>query len=219
MEFKINLEEAYAQAFGVRRPIYVPVSKPILGEPQGYQDSKVSATEPIEFQNIKTLEIDVSSLKSSLGTQVLSPITFLGGSYKERLDNGQITNSDYDEFMLPPTSTVEVGFLKTVVKTPLRGGRGTFKEMIGEADARVRIRGILLGEDSKRPEQGIRSLYELNKVPSELSVVCDYLSWLGIDYLVIESLNFPDLQGKPNMQPFELNCISDKPIQLILNGG
>lgn len=218
MAFNIDLEEAYKKAFGIRMPIYIPVTNPTKGQPKNYQIPQNNATEPIEFQNISTLKIDTSSVKSSLGTVVLSPITFKGGSYKERLDNGQIIRSRYDEFMLPPTATLQVNFQKTVVKTARRGGHGEFKEMIGTSDAQVLIRGILIGEDMKRPEQDIRKLHALNKVPSELAVVCDYLGLLDIDYLVIENMRLPDLKGKPNMQPFELACSSDKPIQLILNG-
>lgn len=218
MEFDINLEEAYFKAFGIRMPIFVPVTVPTTGQPKDYTEPQEIKTEPLEFQDISTLKIDTSSVTSSLGTVVLSPITFRGGSYKERLDNGQIITSEYDEFMLPPTATAQVTFTKNIVTTPLRGGRGEFKEMIGTFDPMVAIRGILIGEDLKRPEQDIRKLVALEKVPSELAVVCDYLRWLGIDYLVIKQLKLPDLKGKPNMQPFELSCVGDKPIQLILNG-
>lgn len=218
MEFKIDLTEAYNKAFGVKLPIYVPVTVPVQGQPNDYTQPQATTREPLEFQNISTLKIDASSIKSSLGTIVLSAITFRGGSYKKRLKNGQIINSQYDEFMLPATATVQVKFDKNIVRTPLRGGRGEFKEMIGTSDPKVTIRGILIGEDLKRPEQDIKKLIALEEVPSELAVVCDYLRWLGIDYLVIQSLNLPDLKGKPNMQPFELTCLGDKPINLILNG-
>ncbi len=218
MEFNIDLQEAYAKAFGVRLPIYIPVTVPVTGQPNDYTQPQATQTEALKFQNISTLKIDTSSVKSSLGTIVLSPITFRGGSYKERLRSGQIITSQYDDFMLPPTATLQVKFDKNIVKTPLRGGRGEFKEMIGTSDPRIIIRGILIGEELKRPEQDIRKLKALEEVPSELAVVCDYLGWLGIDYLVIQSLNLPDLKGKPNMQPFELSCLGDKPIELILNG-
>lgn len=218
MEFNIDLQEVYKKAFGVRMPIYVPVTRPTTGQAQDYTQPQEIKTEPLGFQNISTLKIDTSSVKSSLGTVVLTPIKFRGGSYKERLDNGQIITSQYEEFLLPPTATVQVRFRKNIVTTPLRGGRGEFKEMIGTSDPRVTIRGILIGEDLKRPEQDIRKLKALEKVPSELAVICDYLRWLEIDYLVIEDLKLPDLKGKPSMQPFELSCIGDKPIQLILNG-
>lgn len=217
-EFIINIEDAYLKAFGTRRPIYVPVIAPVISSPEGYQDSKNQPSQEIKFEGVQQLKVDTSDLKSSLGTLVLSPITIRGGSYKERLDDGTITTVQYDDFQLPFTSTVEVIFQKNIVKTPLRGGRGEFKELIGSSDAKIRIRGILIGEDMKRPEQGIRQLYEIERVPKELAVVCNYLSWLDISYLVIESLTFPDLKGQPSMQPFELQCSSDKPIQLIKNG-
>jgi hypothetical protein len=197
----------------------VPVTTPVIGNPNGYQNSKTEASQEIQFENVSTLQVDISDIKSSLGTIVLSPITFRKGSYKERLDNGQITTVNFDEYAFPHTSTVEVDFHKNIVTTPLRGGKGTFKELIGTSDANVRIRGILIGEGSKRPEQGIRTLKALENVPKELAVICNYLSWLDISYLVIKDLTFPDLKGQPSMQPFEMLCLSDKPIQLIKNGG
>lgn len=217
-QFSIDIAAAYQQAFGLKRPIFAPITN----SPRRISDDfevpeQQRQTDSINFQNITPLSFDDSPVKSSLGTVVLSPITFLSSSYKERQSDGRVVVVEFEELILPYTSTVEVTFQKTIVKTALRGGRGEFKELIGTKDAKVKIRGILVGEDLKRPEQQIRKLQELKQVPKEIAVVCDYLNWLDITYLVIEGLSFPDMKGKPNMRPFELICSSDKPIELILN--
>jgi len=218
MAFEIDLQEAYKKAFGIRTPIYVAVSPPLKSAPNDFKNSEAQPSQEIDFSEVKTLKIDTSEVRSSLGTLVLSPITIQAGAYQERLDNGEIRNTSFDEFMLPPTSTVQVNFKKIVVDTPLRGGQGEFTEMIGTANADIRIKGILIGKDLKRPEQLIRRLKQLEKIPKHLGVVCDYLQWLEINYLTIRSVNLPVLEGSPSMQPFELICKSDNPTNLIING-
>lgn len=215
-EFTIDLQQQYKNAFGIYRPIFQPV-EPKEGQEQGvgFTKGEEPTSQEIQFEALPELKFDNSPVKSSLGTLVLSPITFKGGSYKERLDNGQIINSTYEELALSHTATVEVSLSKIIVKTPRYGGSGSFKELISRDDPRVTIRGFLLGEDLKRPEAQIRQLYALEQVPHAIRVVCDYLGWLNIHHLVVENVNFPALQGKPSMQPFELTCTGDVPVQLI----
>ena len=218
MEFNIDIQAAFQQDFGLKRPIYRPVPLPVKGQEINYQAPSELNASNVAFQNIDTLEIDTSPIRSSLGSVVISPITFQGGAYKERLNDGSIVNSTFDDFQLPFTSTLEITREKVVVMTDLRGGKGTFKEYIGQSDAKVIIRGILIADEQNRPEQGIRQLSNLEDVPKALSVVCDYLTWVNVSYLVIKRLTFPELKGRPGMQPFQLECISDQPIDLILNG-
>lgn len=214
-QFNINLQQVVQAAFGIRRQVFQPVntSDPIAKETFAKQQQAEQGQ--ISFDELPQLQFDDSSVKTTLGTLVVSPITFKAGSYKERLSNGDIANIKYEELMLSPTAIIEVRMNKLTVKTPKYGGRGTFKEQTGFDDPTVTIRGVLIGEDLKRPAQQIRQLVALKQVPSEIRVVCDYLSWLGINYLVIDSLKFPPLKGQPSTQPFELTCTADEPVQLI----
>lgn len=219
MEYSINIAQLYEQAFGERRPIYLPLIRPILPTVSRYQPQEQNLASTIEYEGVERIIFDEDNeAKSSLGTVVVSPVEFQAGSYQQRLVNGELRRVDYPKLLLPPTTVLQVDRSKKIIKTPLHGGRGEFKEMIGTNDATVRIRGIWINETNDDREAMIRSLSQLEQVPKELEVACDYLSWLGIQHLVIESMNLPILQGQPTMQPFELNCTSDNPIELISSG-
>lgn len=213
--FTINLQEQYRKAFGINRRIFQAVKADGQRQEQDFTQGEELSNEAIQFDSLPKLQFDTSPAKSSLGTVVLSPITFKGGSYKKRLSNGQIINSTYEELSLTHTATVEVSLKKIIVKTPRYGGLGNFKEKVGTDDPRIIIRGFLIGKDLKRPQKQIRQLHDLNEVPNEVKVVCDYLGWLNIHHLVIEDVKFPNLIGQPATQPFEMTCSGDVPIELI----
>lgn len=213
--FTIDLQESFAAAFGVRKQLFIPVNTEEQQNKKAFTQQEQITEEQETFSQLPKLLFDNSSVKSTLGTMVVSPITFKGGSYKERLTDGQLINSNYEELALSPTATIEVTLNKITVETPKYGGRGTFKELTGFSDPKVTIRGFLVGEDLQRPESQIRQLLALKQVPSAIGVVCDYLSWLDIHYLVVQELRLSSLKGKPSLQPFEMICLGDEPVQLI----
>jgi hypothetical protein len=203
MEYQINIQELFQQAFGLRRPVYV-----VNNSPQDQAN--------ISYKDVPTLPVLAAndSIKSSLGTAVLSPVLLENGNYKQRLADGRIITVEYAELLLPPTTIVEVNLKKVVVKTPLVSGQGTFKEYISFDDYDVRIRGVFVGNTLDDVNAFMRRLMEVWAVPKEVGVVCDYLDLLGVEALIIENITPQKLEGRPLMLPFEMTCISDKPLQL-----
>lgn len=208
MEYTINIQDLFQQAFGLRRPIYV-----VQAEPTTIAQATNNYNQPL--QTVFQLPAE-GSIKSTLGTVVLNPVLFESGSYKQRLGDGRIVTVDYSELLLPPATLVEVNLKKVVVKTPLVSGQGTFKENVSFDDYEVRIRSVFTGESIDEVEDFMRRIMELWTIPKEIKVVCDYLNLLDIDALVIESITPQQLEGRPLMLPVEISCVSDKPLQLNL---
>lgn len=110
----------------------------------------------------------------------------------------------------------EVSMTKNIVKTSVEGVDGTNKEYISDGDYEVTIRGAIVAEDNFFPEDEVKLLHQLCLVKDSLIVESEFLQLLDIYNLVIESYSFPEEEGYLNMQFFELQCVSDKPIELII---
>ena len=116
---------------------------------------------------------------------------------------------------------VTVGAPMNVVKTAIQGRRGTVKEYIGQGDYAVTIRAILATD----PRAANRFAYPLPEV-QKLRALCELgvalpvsgflLDTYGIKNLVVENVRFESLPGFVNLQAYELECVSDDPIELSL---
>lgn len=109
-----------------------------------------------------------------------------------------------------------VDFVYNVMKTQIQGFDGTVKEYIGADDAKILIQGIIAGTNGVYPKDEVAALYRWINAPVSKGVVCPYLQNLGIDKLVVEDAGIPQIAGGYSYQTFTINCISDKPAELIL---
>ena len=156
-------------------------------------------------------------------------------SIKYDLDGGNIPSSNITSYLGTPvfgavvlryepfnleiglrTVLCEVSMTKNIVKTPMQGVDGTIKEYISDGDYSVTIKGAIVSNDNSLPEEGIKLLHQLCLVKDDIAVENEFLQLFDIYNIVIESYSFPEQEGYLNMQLFELQCISDKPIQLII---
>lgn len=110
----------------------------------------------------------------------------------------------------------DVTMTRNIVKTVMQDVDGTVKEYISDGDYDVVIRGMLVSEENEFPRDQITLLHNICLVKDALVVESEFLQLFGIYNLVIESYSFPQQEGIRNVQLFELNCISDKPIELII---
>lgn len=134
-------------------------------------------------------------------------------------------------FAIPPVLTVQ-GQLN-VVSTAVAGQDGLVKEVISVEDYRVNIKALLTensvqdvgaGEEGFLvrlredvfPDGRIRALRNLFEGKQSVRVVSPYLSLFNIQYLLVTNLSFPDISGMSAMVPCELQCVSDKPLELVL---
>lgn len=169
----------------------------------------------ILFNNIPTIEVKATNAMSALGTPVFDQILVKAINYSILDQNHKKKIIPFSGFQLPDATLVEVNLPKIIVKTPVNGNEGTVKEYIGLDDHQIIIRSIVVNHNSENyPERDVAKLMELFKVNISLQVVSSFLNLLGIDEMVVESLQLLPVEGSPNMQPFVLTCISDKPYEL-----
>ena len=125
----------------------------------------------------------------------------------------------YGLSLLDPLVTVGEPF--NIVKTPITGRRGTVKEYIGKGDYGVTIRGILAtdvhaADRLAYPLTQVRQLEQLVNLGAAVPVSGWLLDTFGIKNLVFENVRYEALPGFVNLQAYELECVSDDPIELEL---
>ena len=148
---------------------------------------------------------------SDFGTAIFSNIDFLPGSYTN-LEGQKI------EFAGLTVNTVlfSVNQSKNIVKTEIQGRNGTVKEYISDGDYDITIQGLLVSKEHDiYPEDEVKKLVEILKVQRSLEVACPYLNdRFDITDIVVETYSLPQKEGFENTQMFEINAVSDEPIEL-----
>lgn len=116
---------------------------------------------------------------------------------------------------------VSVSLPNNIISTPITGRVGTVKEYVGQSDYAVSIRGILATDPfaANRFEYPLQQVQTMQAMAS-LGVALPVSGWLldvfGISSLVVKDLLFDSLPGFTNLQAYELQCLSDQPIELLL---
>jgi len=113
---------------------------------------------------------------------------------------------------------IDVSMTKNIVKTAIQGMSGTVKEYISDGDYTLNIKGALFGEDNLYPEDDVLNLIEICKRQEAIPVLCGFLQHMDIDSIVIESYSLEAKEAQGNVQFFEINAVSDTPIELVLTG-
>lgn len=149
-------------------------------------------------------------LGKTLGTPVYADVTLMGGQYTDNITGTVIT---FPEIKLA-TVLLTVNFVSRIVKTEIQGRDGTVKEYIGQDDAKISIQGIVTGWNGHYPAFEVNLLNEWRRAPVSKSVVSAYLQNLGVNNLVVESFDLPQIAGGYSYQTFTMNCISDAPVEL-----
>jgi hypothetical protein len=110
---------------------------------------------------------------------------------------------------------------QNIVQTTITGRKGTVKEYINEGDYAVVIRGILATDPfaANRFEYPLQQVQQMREMVA-LGVALPVAGWLldtyNIKNLVITNATYDALPGYTNLQGYELQCLSDEPIELSL---
>ena len=140
---------------------------------------------------------------------VKGAVTIKGGSYKVRNSNGDIEIFKFAALQLPEASTLAVSVNKSIIETPLSGGRGSFKEIVQTSDYEITILGTLLSQSYEEANAEIQKINEIFKLNRTLNIVNDYLQSLGINQIVMRSLELPELRGGEYQRNYQIICVSD----------
>lgn len=116
--------------------------------------------------------------------------------------------------------TVAVNLGKSITKTAVSERKGTVKECFHTDDYRFTIKGFLIGKNRTFPEKEIYSLKEIFESTESVQLHGGYPE-MFLDKscnVVIETLDFPEVQGKAHwIRPFQMTCESDFIQDLIID--
>ena len=204
-EIRYDISQLFAAAFGVG------YAKSIKYLPTG-ADSERPA---LNFEGGQ-IDLEETEVYSHLGTPVMFPITFKSGSY-QYYEDGEILTRDMQDYTLPYTAVADFRRNKRKRSTPISGGSGSVKEVFGHSDWQVRIRGLILPEQSNRyPAEELQEFLQWENLMDVLKVEGKMFEYLNIYAIDIEDISLPKMADFPFVQAFEIRGESDEPSELIL---
>jgi len=121
------------------------------------------------------------------------------------------------EFQFPDEPLVTVSGGNHIIRTKVTGLPGTVKEYVSQDDYTISIKGFLINADGDEyPESLVRQVREICEAKIHQTVINKLLTLFNINYLVIERYDFPAIEGYQNIQPFSIEAVSDRPVELKL---
>ena len=132
------------------------------------------------------------------------------------------------EFLLPYEPMLSISSKNNIVKrTVAKIGseekqQGTVKERWSRDDFEIKITGVLIGSiltgDVSQcfPRNDFQKLRDILIKKKKWGIYCEPLQLLGINWIVIEEMNFPFTKGE-NVQAYEISAISDFEYSLLLD--
>lgn len=158
----------------------------------------------------------------SFGLPVFTSLEFEGGQFQDQQTGELIA---YQPLRIDTVlMTVTMG--KNIVTTAIQGRNGTVKEYASDGDYVINIKGVLTGiGQNEYPAIEVEALNRLLTVPGTIKLTSEFLGRFGsitpfgiegIQDVVVESFSFPQSEGFHNIQLFNINLLSDAPIELTI---
>lgn len=192
-----NLQELFQLAFGKKTPVFTT-------------ESNASVKADSVFSGVTVKDDEQAQRMSWMGTPILFPVKFKKGSYLRYKPNNDVEEIEKQDFYLPPATLVDFRRAKNIVKTNTRGGFGSVKEIFSYNDWSIRIKGLCLNEPGRTAYDQIEELLSWEAIADSIGVSGKLFIDKGINAIVIESIEVPQVQGKPNVIPFTITAISDQ---------
>ena len=132
-----------------------------------------------------------------------------------------------EKFLLPYEPMLSISSKNNIVKrTVAKIGseekqQGTVKERWSRDDFEIKITGVLIGSiltgDVSQcfPRNDFQKLRDILIKKKKWGIYCEPLQLLGINWIVVEEMNFPFTKGE-NVQAYEISVISDFEYSLLL---
>lgn len=139
-----------------------------------------------------------------------------GGNYNKFDRKGNIVNAQLSDFEMPKSSIVLFTRRKVLTTTAIGANYGSVKEMYGFEDWQISIRGVLLPQEVNIQTQQSR-LQAFEQLADSIEVEGAQFEERLIDHIIIQRLDFAQQPGRPGMLAFEMDCVSDQALELLLN--
>lgn len=145
--------------------------------------------------------------KSKFGTNIFSDLQFTS------------ITSNGEEIIHIPVDTVlfNVQQTKNIVRTQIQGRDGAIKEYIGLDDYEINIKGVICGPNGVYPWDEVSNLVAFCRYDQSIGITSKYLNDLfDITEVVIKDYSFEQSEGSQSYQRFEINCWSEKPVEVLI---
>jgi hypothetical protein len=185
---ELNVLDLFRKVFGYR------------GIPYGTVNTKANIVTAGGDINAQTFTVKQANKLSVLGTPIFHPLTING-------------------IELPNEPLITLQGRNEIIRTRISGNtqRGTVKELIGEDDYVISVKGFAVNMDSDDyPEDEMRKLRQLKEFKEHMTVVSPLLALFNINYVVLEDIQLPGVEGYQAIQGYELKLYSDDPYELEL---
>lgn len=194
--------------------------RPLVPFPSLLRDAQ-KENPSINYGGITVLEDDDVRSTSYIGTPIFYPIVLRGGTYNRHDREGKVEQVTVGDFRLPLTCVVEMSRQKTITTTPLVAARASVKEIYAHEDWQLRISGLLHDEPrhpqgAQRFEDMTERLLQFESLADSIEIDGELFHQRGIYRIVIESISFNQMPGKPRMHGFQMQCTSDEALELII---
>jgi hypothetical protein len=164
------------------------------------------------YEGIQIIPLPATGIKSALGTPIYEQITLTVPTHDL---NDIKTSNEPVVYTFPDWPLFDISPAWQIVNENMRGGTGTQKEFVSQHDSQITIRGFLINYASQDyPEQLLSDLWAVINSKKSLLITSRVFNLMDIHNIIIQDAKFPTLEGYMNVQPFELNCISDRPVIL-----
>jgi hypothetical protein len=218
-----NIPQLYKQVFGISAITFnIPDQSAVLGNSQNTKASytgieliKNNQTPVANYQNLDILGNDNKKLvNSTLGTPIYEQITLTIPAVQST--GGQVTSPQYT-YVFPDWPLFDISPSWTIKKENILGGNGTVKEYIQQDDFQIKIRGFLINYSSQDyPEQLVKDFWKVINCQKSIGITSMVFNILNIRNIIVTGVQLPSLEGFMNIQPFEIDCISDEAIELLI---
>ena len=151
--------------------------------------------------------------RSEFGTIILSNLEIQPGSYTK---NGTIYRFG-DNVSLPikfPVVIMTIQMTKNIVATPIQGRDGTVKEYVSDGDYVINVKGRFDNSNGAYPQNQMIELAKALRAPVPLKINSWFLLLLGIDTIVVQSMDIPQEEGGYSKQLWEFNALSDTSFEI-----
>lgn len=208
---RFNIPSALAMLYGIARPITYP----------GVMAGAERDTPQVSYGGIRVVRDEEMRATSHIGTPIMHPVLLLGGTYKEYDHSGLVVERDLGDLRLPISTVLEMSVTKEITKTQVSASGASVKEVFSHGDWELRLTGIIMDE-SNHPhgattlEAMEERLMQFERLADSIAVESELLNRRGVDRLVIRSLNFQAIPGRPRMVGYQMQCESDAPLELLI---
>lgn len=191
--------------FGVSSPIFLP-----WGKTPTYKAK--------QFPNVEFIEVEPSAELTTFGVPVYGTFSLLADGYNSYDQNGRVEILQMPDMKLPYSCIAEFNREMILTQTQVLGANGTVKEIFGLADWNIRIRGVALDDtiwgSGKTAQEQINELVKWRNVCDSIRIEGKIFSDKDIHAIVINNLSIRPVEGRYGVIPFEIEAISDEPMEL-----